>query len=116
MRYEATAMIVVAALMLGSANGAERIAEATRCAAVARSFDDGDVPAARAVFDVVMRVMTALDEGYRARGKAMILPEWDRSARSDNTALVVMDCRMNPDWSLGRAAADVYEGFRGNAR
>lgn len=115
MMHIATAFKVFAAMAIGlpapgQANPA--IDQDTKCQVVVDDLNNKDSPHAQEAYRVAKQLMAEFDKAAAAHGKAGVIEPLTAQRAEDVYILVLETCRAYPQQTLGKTAADTYDGLR----
>lgn len=115
--HVATPLKIVAAMTIGLAAPGDQIADLsidkdTKCQAVVDYLNNKDLPHAQEAYRVAKQLMAELDKAAAAQGKVSLLEPLTPQHAEDVYILVLESCRDYPHQTLGKTAADTYDGLR----
>ncbi len=83
----------------------------TQCASVVGYLDRKDTPHAQEAYRVAKQLMADLDAAAAAKGQASLLAPLTKERAENVVILVLESCRDDPRQTLGKTAADTYDGL-----
>jgi hypothetical protein len=84
----------------------------TSCSAVVGYLDRKDTPHAQEAYRVAKQLMADLDAASTGKGQTSLLAPLTPEHAEDVYILVLESCRDYPQQTLGKTAADTYDGLR----